>query len=380
MKKILLITENFPPIEGGSGRWFWELYSRLPRENIIIATNSCSGGDEFDKSHSLNVIRIPLSSPEWGFASKRGISFYWHSLNRLRKIVKEHNIEEVHCGRVIHEGVVAWLLKKVTGIPYKCFIHGEDIDTAATSREHFWMVKKVCENSQKLICNSENSARLAVELGYTKPKHCEVMHPGVDLELFHPRPENTEFKNKMGWTGKTVLLTVGRLQRRKGQDYMIKALPMLLEKIPNLLYVVVGSGDCFDDLVKEVNDLNLHGSVQILTTLNDEDLICSYQNCDLFVLPNRTIGSDIEGFGMVLVEAQACGKGVVAGNSGGTRETMAIGKTGCIIDCNSPQEIYKGILPILQNSEFKLWELNSRIFVEKNLGWDAHVKKFISLL
>lgn len=375
-----MLTENFPPLEGGSGRWFWELYNRLPRESIVVATNSCEGGQEFDKSHSLNVIRIPLSSPEWGFVSKEGIRFYWQAIKQLKKIVKEFDIKEIHCGRVIHEGVIAWLLKKITGIPFICFIHGEDIETASSSREQFWMVKKVCESSKYLICNSENSARLAVELGYTNPSQCKVLSPGVDLELFRPVKENTEFRERMGWKGKTVLLTVGRLQRRKGQDYMIKALPKLLKYIPNLLYVIVGRGDCLDDLLKEVDGLKLQKSVQVLTSLNDEELICSYQNCDLFILPNRTIGNDIEGFGMVLVEAQACGKGVVAGNSGGTRETMSIGKTGSIIDCNSPEEIYEGLLPILENNLFREWELNSRVFVEEHLGWDAHVKRFKSFL
>ena len=75
-------------------------------------------------------------------------------------------------------------------------------------------------------------------------------------------------------------------------------------------------------------------------------LIKSYQQCDIFILPNRTIENDIEGFGMVLVEAQACGKPVIAGDSGGTAETMIVGKTGEIIDCSSPQSIVKGMLPV----------------------------------
>ena len=78
--KVLVLTENFPPISGGSGRWFWELYSRLPREQYLIVADSIAGAAEFDKSHDLNIIRMPLNSIEWGFKSVTGLKFYWHAL------------------------------------------------------------------------------------------------------------------------------------------------------------------------------------------------------------------------------------------------------------------------------------------------------------
>lgn len=380
MKKILLLTENFPPIEGGSGRWFWELYSRLPKKNVIILTHDIPGGDNFDVTHDLNVTRTFMSSKEWGIRSKTGIKFYWRMLFEVRKLVKAHNIDEIHCGRVIHEGVIALLAKKLFGVPFLCFVHGEDVETAATSREQAWLVKRVCKDARVLICNSFNSQRLVKELGFAPTEKCEVIHPGVDVSRFFPAPPDHAFLQNMGWAGKTVMLTVGRLQQRKGQDYLIRAMPELLKTKPNLFYAIVGRGECESALRNSVSELGLDSYVKIYTDLDDDTLIKCYQQCDCFVLPNRTIENDIEGFGMVLVEAQACGKPVVAGNSGGTVETMIQGETGLIIDCSAPGILAKELAPILSEDDFWHYGNSGMEHVHQSLNWETHVKRAKKIL
>ncbi|PHS59375.1 MAG: glycosyl transferase family 1 [Alteromonas sp.] len=377
MKKTLLLTENFPPINGGSGRWFWELYSRLPTDKVFIATHNVEGSESFDKLHNLNIIRLSLVSREWGLRSSLGLKFYWKSFWAIRKLIKKHDIEEIHCGRVIHEGVTAWLLHMFSGISYRCFIHGEDVETAATSREQSWLVRQVCKNAINLICNSHNSASLVQSLGFSSLDKCDVLHPGVDTERFKPSPVDNTFRAKMGWERKFVLLTVGRLQMRKGQDMLIKALPQLLENNENLHYAIVGKGEALEELKTLVSDNNLSENVDILTDADDNLMTKCYQQCDLFVLPNRTIGNDIEGFGMVLLEAQACGKFVVAGDSGGTKEALLEGKTGFIINCSSVSNVAIGLAKSIN-------EVHSRILdptaihedIHMKFGWGHHVSKF----
>lgn len=377
-KKVLLLTQNFPPIEGGSGRWFWELYSRLPKDNVVILTHNQQNSDATDSQLDAPVIRTPLYSPEWGFKSLTALKFYWRSIRQVRKVIKQHNIEEIHCGRVIHEGVTALVVSYLTGIPYRCFIHGEDVETAATSREQSLLVKQVCKKATNLICNSENSRQLTASLGFASADKCEVLHPGADLQRFVPAPEDKEFKQRMSWNDKFILVTVGRLQQRKGQDMLIQALPQIVKAIPNCLYVVIGSGELAPHLQDLVSQHNMQDHVQFLSGLDDESLIKCYQQSDVFILPNRTIGNDIEGFGMVLVEAQACGKSVVAGDSGGTKETMGIGETGHIIDCTEPKRLAEQLIPILQQPA-KPAE-HYRQFVEERFSWPLHVKKFIKML
>ena len=375
MKKTLLLTENFPPKEGGSGRWFWELYSRLPNDKVLIVANDTPEGREFDKTHELDIVRIELESTEWGLASTKGLGFYWETIRKVLKLIKEHGIEEVHCGRVIPEGVIARALKLLAGARYNCFVHGEDVETAATSREHSLLVKNVCKNASMLICNSENTANIVRKLGFDSGSKCEVLHPGVDTSRFEVAAPDTSFRQQMGWSGKRVLLTVGRLQRRKGQDFLIKSMPALLKEFPDLFYAVVGRGECYDELISLVDQHKLHDNVCVYPDMDDEALIKCYQQCDIFILPNRTIDNDIEGFGMVLVEAQVCGKPVIAGDSGGTRETMNIGKTGHIIDCSSTENLLNGLSPILRNREIVDGEVDIADYAKKRFNWDQHVAK-----
>jgi len=375
MKKTLLLTENFPPKEGGSGRWFWELYSRLPNDKVLIVANDTPEGREFDKTHELDIVRIELESTEWGLASTKGLGFYWETIRKVLKLIKEHGIEEVHCGRVIPEGVIARALKLLAGARYNCFVHGEDVETAATSREHSLLVKNVCKNASMLICNSENTANIVRKLGFDSGSKCEVLHPGVDTNRFEVTAPDTSFRQQMGWSGKRVLLTVGRLQRRKGQDFLIKSMPALLKEFPDLFYAVVGRGECYDELISLVDQHKLHDNVCVYPDMDDEALIKCYQQCDIFILPNRTIDNDIEGFGMVLVEAQVCGKPVIAGDSGGTRETMNIGKTGHIIDCSSTENLLKELSPILRNREIVDGEVEIADYAKNRFNWEQHVAK-----
>ncbi|MBK1617431.1 glycosyl transferase family 1 [Lamprobacter modestohalophilus] len=375
MKKTLLLTENFPPKQGGSSRWFWELYSRLPTNKVLVIANNTKGGREWDAIHSILIERLPLSSTEWGLKSLTGLAFYIRSTWALFKIIKARNIEEVHCGRVIPEGVIARILNLVTTIRYRCYVHGEDVESAATSREQSLLVREVCRKALSLICNSQNTINLVEKLGYSDSDKCYLLHPGVDLERFVPAPTDIDIQERLGWSQKRVLLTVGRLQRRKGQDFLIKAMPSLLKRFPDLFYAIVGQGDCYDELQDLIDSNDLSENVKIYPKMSDEQLVQCYQQCDLVILPNRTIGNDIEGFGMVLVEAQACGKPVIAGRSGGTAETMIVGETGFLIDCTSPDRLVDELLPLLGLQPLIPDQNAPREHVLQHFSWVRHVEK-----
>jgi phosphatidylinositol alpha-1,6-mannosyltransferase len=146
------------------------------------------------------------------------------------------------------------------------------------------------------------------------------------------------------------VLTVGRLQKRKGQDMMIRALRQIRATVPDVLYAIVGDGEERGALEQLTAAEGVQDSVRFHGEPSDSVLRQCYQQCDLFALPNRQVGEDIEGFGMVLVEAQACGKPVIAGKSGGTAETMRIGETGEIVDCRTPESLANSVSQLLANS------------------------------
>src|SRR5688572_20206941 len=103
--KSLLVSDIFPPKTGGSGRWFWEVYSRLPREQYVIAAGEDSKQVEFDRTHDLRITRLPLAMREWGVRSWSGLSGYWGATRRLGKLIRQQHVGMVHCGRVLPEGV-----------------------------------------------------------------------------------------------------------------------------------------------------------------------------------------------------------------------------------------------------------------------------------
>lgn len=374
---ILLLSEIFPPRHGGSGRWFFELYRRLEPGTVTIVTqdNADVGDQRVDAEFPQRIHRTAMASPSWGLLSVTGLLFYVRTLMRVLSL-KPSGLSQIHCGRTIPEGFIGLLLARLLRKPLLCYVHGEDIEVARTSRELTWIVNRVLRGADRLICNSQNTKSLLMEHWHVPAKKIEVINPGVDERTFCPAEPDPDFRKKVGWEDRFVCLTVGRLQRRKGHDKMIEAIPEIKKEIPNILYAIVGQGDNYPNLVAEVKKLGLEQHVQFLDEIEDEDLIRCYQQCDLFILPNRSDGNDIEGFGMVLVEAQAAGKPVIAGDSGGTAETMKVGKTGLVVDCTSPETIANAVISLRKELEQGAFQPDDcRQHVLQNLTWVKHTEK-----
>lgn len=374
---ILLLSEIFPPRHGGSGRWFYELYRRLEPGTVTIVTqgNADPVDQRVDAEFPQRIHRIAMASQSWGLLSVTGLVFYARTLMRILRL-KPNGVSQIHCGRTIPEGFIGLLLARLLRKPLLCYVHGEDIEVARTSRELTWIVNRVLRGADRLICNSQNTKSLLMEYWHVPAKKIEVINPGVDEQTFCPAEPDLAFRQKVGWDDRFVCLTVGRLQRRKGHDKMIEAIPQIKKEIPNILYAIVGQGDNYPNLVAAVKKLGLEQHVKFLDEIEDEDLIGCYQQCDVFILPNRSDGNDIEGFGMVLVEAQAAGKPVIAGNSGGTAETMKVGKTGMIVDCTSPEAIAKAVNSLKEEMEQGAFQPDAcRQHVLENLTWVKHTEK-----
>jgi phosphatidyl-myo-inositol dimannoside synthase len=380
MSDYLLISEVFPPRHGGSGRWFYELYRRLPQESVWIVTqiNEPIDDDRVDKNFPQKILRIPLSSEHWGIFNVWGAMFYLVSFYRILRF-RLSKVKQIHCGRVLHEGVIGMLFASLHRKPLLCFVHGEDIEVARTSRELSWLVQKVLARSTLLVCNSRNTQELLIKHWNVGREKIAVIHPGVDEEKFTIAGEDREFRLRRYWNDRFVCLTVGRLQKRKGHDKMIEAIPSILKDIPDFLYVIVGNGENYESLIKLRDSLGVGDHVQFLMEIDDKELINCYQQCDLFVLPNRADGNDIEGFGMVLAEAQACGKPVIAGDSGGTREAFLPETTGKLVDCTFTDTISKAVVTMKHEIEEGYFDKKvCRDHVLSSLTWSQHARKAIT--
>jgi phosphatidylinositol alpha-1,6-mannosyltransferase len=343
----LLVSENFPPVVGGSARWLWEVYRRLPRASVHIAAGRCAGDSDFDRSHDLGVTRMPLSFEGVGVWSLSGWRRYRSARRMVRALATRTGAMAVHCARVLPEGWIA----AGTGLPFGIFAHGEEFASYASSRELTWMARRVMRDAALFIANSRHTAALLERDWGVSAARLAVVSPGVDVERFAPAPRDDAERAKLGWENRLVVLTVGRLQRRKGHDRMIEAVALLREQFPTLLYAIVGDGTERGDLETAVQRAGLSSCVRFHGVIADADLVRAYQQCDLFALPNRTEGMDFEGFGMVLLEAQACGRAVLAGDSGGTAAALRAGETGVLVDCRRVDTLAAAVAALLSDPQ-----------------------------
>ncbi|WP_029631255.1 glycosyltransferase family 4 protein [Zavarzinella formosa] len=378
--RILLFSDIFPPKTGGSGRWFWEIYSRLPREEVLIAAGRGAGAEAFDKTHDLKMLRLPIEMRTRGIRSFSNLKHYLKLASMVGKIVKREKITAIHCARNLPEGFMAYLVQRRRGTKYLCYVHGEDVGVSSTSRELAWMTRRVFAGASMVVANSNNTRNMLLKEWNLPEAKVRLLYPGVDTKRFSPVPASETERAELGWTGRKVLLTVGRLQKRKGHDCLIKAVKTIREKHPDVLYAILGDGEELPHLKKLVESEGVADHVQFVGEVTDAILMRCYQQCDLFVLPNRTIGKDFEGFGMVLLEAQACGKPVVAGASGGTAETMQIPETGRVVNCDTPEPLAKLLIEMLDNpAELKAMGERGRQWVCDRFDWDALSRQAASL-
>jgi phosphatidylinositol alpha-1,6-mannosyltransferase len=173
---------------------------------------------------------------------------------------------------------------------------------------------------------------------------------GVDVERFTPGPKDQELTERFGLGEKKVLLTVGRVEKRKGHDMVIQALPEILREIPETVYMVVGVGSDLNRIKSLARELNVTDQVIFVGRVSDEDLPRYYNTADIFVMPNRTLdNNDTEGFGLVFLEANACSKPVVGGNAGGVPDAIVDGETGILVDGKSIKAVAIAVINLLKN-------------------------------
>jgi phosphatidylinositol alpha-1,6-mannosyltransferase len=278
----------------------------------------------------------------------------------------------IHCGKCLPDGLIALLMKRLYRIPFYCYVHGEELTLAGTSKELGRLTRAVLRESSGVIANSRHSRDILARHWGVPDTHVTVMHPGVDTSQFTPSPADSILREQLGWANRRVILTVGALQKRKGQDMMIRALPIIRGRVSDVLYAIVGEGWERDYLDRLVADHGVADLVQFRGVPSDIELIQCYQQCDVFALPNRQVGWDFEGFGIVLLEAQACGKPVITGLSGGTCETLDPSRTGVLVQCETPEALADAVCAIFDDPARRAaMGTEARDWVVRHFDWQV---------
>ena len=374
--RLLVLTENFVPAKGGSITWMLNTYSRFDPREVVVMTSPHEDDTLTDHMLPFRVVRVPMTLNDWDPTLPASLLRYLQAMWQVYRQCQTHRVQQIHGAKVLPEGLIAWALRQCYGVPYLLYAHGEEILIAQTSRKLAWLLPQIYRGAAAIIANSHHTKMLLQELGIDASK-IHVIHPGVHMQSFCASPEAAQRihqKHRLG-TG-PVLLTVGRLQRRKGQDMVIQALPRIRESMPQVKYVIVGTGEEFTTLTTLAQALGVQDRVVFAGNVPDQELAAYYAACDVFIMPNRQIGGDIEGFGMVYLEAGAAGKPVIGGKSGGTDDAILDDVTGIRVDGNSSVELANTVIDLLSTPDkAKAMGRRGRQRVESEFAWDTVVQR-----
>ena len=244
---------------------------------------------------------------------------------------------------------MARLLRRSHDAKIIFYLHGEEV--AGGPRKQFIdrLKRSALLRADGVVTVSLFTRDLALGLGVSTEKII-VINNGVDVERFTPGPKDLGIERRFGLVGKTVLLCLARLDERKGQDSLIKAMPLILEAVPDTVLLIVGGGSDGDRLRSLAAASAVSESIVFAGVASDEERLLYYRTADVFAMPNRELESgDTEGFGLVFLEAGACGKPVIGGNAGGVPDAILNEVTGLLVDGSSTAEIGTACIRLLSD-------------------------------
>jgi len=348
-RRLALLTLDFPPNTGGVQTLLFEIAKRLNRTyDVYVITPVDSGGHH--SKECFQRVRIETAN-----------SFtFWRVLQSIRP-------DRVLLG---HAHPMLLMAAVLSGIDYYgTIVHGSDF-LSAQKRWHRPLFNFLLGRSQPLIANSNPTAERLVQLGFS---NSIVVHPGVDIVRFSPSDSDDHHP--------PIILTIGRLVPRKGIDLVIRSLPIVLQRVPDLIYRVGGDGPDRPRLEQLAAELGVGSAVQFLGPIRNEDLTLQYRSADIFVMPVRADATSMEGFGIVYLEASACGLPLIAGRSGGAVDAVRENETGMLVDPNDHHELAQVILELLLNPEKRrrMGETGRRWTVAE-MSWDRTAEAIARLL
>jgi phosphatidylinositol alpha-1,6-mannosyltransferase len=254
-------------------------------------------------------------------------------------------------GRALPEGLVAWAVGRLRRRKVLVYAHGEELTGWGRGRK-FQAMCFALQHADHVLANSDFTRDTLVSLIGVQPQRIVMTYPTVDTDRMRPGLPFQDLHARIRLQpGQQLVFSVGRLQRRKGFDQVVRAMPLLLRQGLDVHYAIAGIGDDHDHLQGLARDAGVADRVHLLGAVPHEDLPRWYNACDLFAMPNRDIGGDTEGFGLVYMEANSCAKPALAGLAGGTGSAVEEGLNGLRVDGESVEAVAEGLARLLRDPE-----------------------------
>jgi len=377
MRSLLVSSSYFPPQTGGISRMMEQICLALGPDRVCCLTGVRGTRAGMDRLGAIRVYRRPGAFRVGDNRHARALSL----ASALAEIVLRERPRVLQLASC-EDGYLALLSRRWLRRPFVVYAHGNEILAAMESA---WDKPRLAlRRAGCVIANSRFTAGL-VEAAGVRPELIRVIPPGCDTDRFRPRAANERLRRSLvaGRANGGVILTVGNLVERKGHDSIIRALPAVAAVLPGVTYVIVGEGPYRKTLEALAVALGMRDRVVFAGTVSDDDLPEFYAVGDVFAMPSRERpdAQDVEGFGIVFLEAGAMGRPVVAGRSGGMADAVLDGTTGLLVDPVNPEEIAQTLIHLLTDHELRAQlGRQSRERIEKHYTWrnvGIHVQKIL---
>jgi phosphatidylinositol alpha-1,6-mannosyltransferase len=371
MNRTLVVTNDFPPRQGGIQTFVAALLATRPPESLVVLASDHPGSAEHDAALPYEVVRAPTGMllPTPGAA------------RTAARLAREHDCDTAFFGAAAPLGLLAPGLRRAGVERLVGATHGHETGWVALPGAR-QAVQRIAGGLDVLTYISEYThSRLAPALG--ERTELVQLSPGVDVDRFTPDADGGPVRERYGLGDAPVVVCVSRLVPRKGQDVLVRGWPQVLDRHPQARLLLVGGGPLEAALRKQVAARGLGHSVVLTGGVAPQQLPAYYAAGDVFAMPCRTRrgGLDVEGLGMVFLEAAACGLPVVAGTSGGAPETVVEGVTGHVVDPRSPAAV-AGVLADLLDDPARARTMGKagRAWVEQRWSWTTIARTFADVL
>lgn len=371
--RTLVVTNDFPPRTGGIQSFVHALVRRLPADRVVVYAPAWDGAEDFDATCGFEVVRhstsLMLPAPPVA--------------RRAREIATRFGCDSVLFGAAAPLGALAPALRSAGVRRAVGITHGHEAGWALLPGGRTGLAKIASRLDALTYLGSYTRRLIGRALRPADRGKLVRLHPGVDPDRFAPDSGGPARRASLGLAQRPVVICVSRLVRRKGQDTLVRAMPAILRRVPDAVLLIVGDGPDGARLRAMTDAHGLGEHVRFVGSVPDADLASWYGVGDVFAMPCRTRrrGLDVEGLGMVFLEASACGLPVVAGDSGGAPDAVLDGITGRVVDGESPGGVAHIIAGLLDDpAAAAAMGARGRQWVLEEWGWDEQVRTLESLL
>jgi phosphatidylinositol alpha-1,6-mannosyltransferase len=376
-EKIICITNDFGPRAGGIETFVIGLIERLPPGSVTVYTSQQGDTKAYDQNwldqFGVKVVRdkskILLPTPRVARA--------------IKELISKQKIEVAFFGAAAPLALMAQSLRKAGARRIVSLTHGHEVWWAKVW-PFKWAMRYIGNHVDHLTYLGDFTHKeIARSLSADAASAMVKIAPGIDVAHFAPQSSAVELRQSLGLANKKVIVSVGRLVHRKGQDSLITALPQILQHHSDAHVLLIGAGPHKKHLEDLVEKFSVQDAVTFIGRIQYADLPRYISVGDIFAMPSRSrlAGLEVEGLGIVYLEASACGLPVIAGKSGGAPDAVLEGETGITVDGRDPAAIAKAV-KFLFDDPIRAKEMGQRgrEWINSSWHWDIWARKFVEIL